>query len=512
MIPLALPPLRDRIGDLPALVMHFGALHRTRTGQAAPHFDDAAVAALMAHRWPGNVRELANIVERLAILHAGQRIGAAEVRAVLPVGGPAPAPGTAAAPTTLPDVPLSDALDAYERELIVRALAVARGNVADAARRLRTDRVAHRPAESLPPHEAPRHRGDDPRRRCARGGGRMTAPFGRRALGRRALAAALLAAPGLATALAAQDPTWSTCDPRPGRSCGGRQLTRAERVELEALHDAPSTRRETGPVLVPRDSVIPASLAVLGGPVRIAGRVEGSVLVLNGDLLLDSTAVVGGDVAVFGGRVTRVDGARTGPVRAEPDSVRYSIVDGRLTLTRRDDEVWRLLRRDDPRSSASLRLAAARTYNRVEGWPIEFGPRIRKRTAAGMLGADLYGIVRTGDRLDWTSANVGHDARLEFRPGQGETWSIAGRLYDVVTPVEDWQLSEVENGLASFIFTSDYRDHFDRHGAALELGWNGRGTRTGARGARWIRCRCCAPTNRGVRTRSPRRGRGASVR
>jgi two-component system nitrogen regulation response regulator NtrX len=140
VIPLALPPLRDRIGDLPALVMHFGALHRTRTGQAAPHFDDAAVAALMAHRWPGNVRELANIVERLAILHAGQRIGAAEVRAVLPVGGPAPAPGTAAAPTTLPDVPLSDALDAYERELIVRALAVARGNVADAARRLRTDR------------------------------------------------------------------------------------------------------------------------------------------------------------------------------------------------------------------------------------------------------------------------------------------------------------------------------------------------------------------------------------
>jgi two-component system nitrogen regulation response regulator NtrX len=142
VIPLTLPPLRDRLDDVPALVRHFGALHRTRTGQPAPVWDDAALAALQAHRWPGNVRELANIVERLAILHAGQRIGVAEVRAVLPAT--ATPSGMAAirdgAAATIPDVPLSDALDAYERRLIVHALEAARGNVADAARRLRTDR------------------------------------------------------------------------------------------------------------------------------------------------------------------------------------------------------------------------------------------------------------------------------------------------------------------------------------------------------------------------------------
>ena len=139
VIPLALPPLRERLEDLPALVAHFTALHRTRTGQPAPTWDDGALAALTAHRWPGNVRELANIVERLGILHAGARIGAAEVRAVLP--------GSAATPTTalpavgaLPALPLSDALDAYEKSLIEQALVLARGNVADAARRLQTDR------------------------------------------------------------------------------------------------------------------------------------------------------------------------------------------------------------------------------------------------------------------------------------------------------------------------------------------------------------------------------------
>ena len=56
-----------------ALVRHFSALYRTRTGRPAPAWSEDAIALLTRHRWPGNVRELANIVERLAILHAGRR-------------------------------------------------------------------------------------------------------------------------------------------------------------------------------------------------------------------------------------------------------------------------------------------------------------------------------------------------------------------------------------------------------------------------------------------------------
>lgn len=96
--------------------------------------------ALTRHRWPGNVRELANIVERLAILHAGQEVTGAHVHEVLPVGrDPAPSRAPLPDPAAL-DRSLTDTLDEFERAVIVRALSAASGNVAEAARRLKTDR------------------------------------------------------------------------------------------------------------------------------------------------------------------------------------------------------------------------------------------------------------------------------------------------------------------------------------------------------------------------------------
>ncbi len=149
VVPIHLPPLRQRKEDIPELAAHLLARLQARSGMALPSLRAEALDALRAYDWPGNVRELANILERLTILCPGRAIGAREVAPLLGEWG-AGAPAAAAAGSALlaglgPDVPgedrsLPELLDELERALIERALDAAHGNVADAARRLRTDR------------------------------------------------------------------------------------------------------------------------------------------------------------------------------------------------------------------------------------------------------------------------------------------------------------------------------------------------------------------------------------
>ena len=134
VFPIHLPPLRERLEDLPALVAHLA--ERVRPRHAA-HFTDAALDALASYSWPGNVRELANLVERLSIL-SGPVVDAPAVRQVIR-GTPSGPPTTPLA--SLLGRPLSDALDEFERGLIAGALAQAQGNMAEAARILQTDRA-----------------------------------------------------------------------------------------------------------------------------------------------------------------------------------------------------------------------------------------------------------------------------------------------------------------------------------------------------------------------------------
>jgi two-component system nitrogen regulation response regulator NtrX len=141
VIPIDVPPLHERPDDIPALVAHFSAMHHARTGRRAPNWTPGALALLAGYRWPGNIRELANIVERIAILHAGSDVDERHVLAVIPMIG-----STRKTEDPLPDPAgldhsLTDTLDSHERTLIVRALSAAGGNIAEASRRLKTDRA-----------------------------------------------------------------------------------------------------------------------------------------------------------------------------------------------------------------------------------------------------------------------------------------------------------------------------------------------------------------------------------
>lgn len=130
VIPVELPPLRDRASDIPELLAHFMKRWQQKSGRRPPELDAHAVTALRNYKWPGNVRELANFCERLAILHEGRTITAATVVQLLPSEAPALNGGS-----------LTDMLDDAERQLILRALGEANSNIAEAAKQLKTDRA-----------------------------------------------------------------------------------------------------------------------------------------------------------------------------------------------------------------------------------------------------------------------------------------------------------------------------------------------------------------------------------
>jgi two-component system response regulator AtoC len=130
---LQLPPLRDRLDDLPALVAHF---IRQQVGDAAvvPEFSDEALAHLHAYAWPGNVRELANLVERALILSGGRRLQAAHF--------PIESPSAAASPPSanegdIGELDLEAAVEKLETRLIRSALDASGDNKAKAAQLLR---------------------------------------------------------------------------------------------------------------------------------------------------------------------------------------------------------------------------------------------------------------------------------------------------------------------------------------------------------------------------------------
>ena len=136
VVPLNIPPLRERKQDIPFLASHFVRKLAPETGCRAESITEGAIAKLMAYHWPGNVRELENVIERSLVMCAGVELDAADIRLE-----EAPRQRHQNGGNFLPE---GVTLDEYEREIIREALRRADGNKSRAARLLGLTRNALR--------------------------------------------------------------------------------------------------------------------------------------------------------------------------------------------------------------------------------------------------------------------------------------------------------------------------------------------------------------------------------
>jgi two-component system nitrogen regulation response regulator NtrX len=130
VVPIEVPPLRDRLEDVPALVTYFADQLATSAGVPGRRFSAAAVARLQGRAWPGNIRELRNAVERALILASGKVVEGEDIDRLLP-GGPEPDDDAA---------PLDGFREEMEKAFIAQQLRQRGWNISETARALRIPR------------------------------------------------------------------------------------------------------------------------------------------------------------------------------------------------------------------------------------------------------------------------------------------------------------------------------------------------------------------------------------
>ncbi|MDP2269649.1 MAG: sigma-54 dependent transcriptional regulator [Archangium sp.] len=144
VVPIVLPPLRDRADDIPQLVVHFIEKYNKRLNKKIETISDEALVLLQAWPWPGNIRELENLMERVLLFADGPRIEVKDLPEGVR-GGMQAAPSYSSGATPAPgETPLKDFLKQKQAEIeksfIVQALAKTEGNVTRAAKLLQISR------------------------------------------------------------------------------------------------------------------------------------------------------------------------------------------------------------------------------------------------------------------------------------------------------------------------------------------------------------------------------------
>lgn len=237
-----------------------------------------------------------------------------------------------------------------------------------------------------------------------------------------------------------------------------------------AAFNDPLRLRLMGTATISAGDTVRADVAALEGPLELAGHIAGDLLVVNGDLRLRPGASIAGDVLVVGGTAEGLENARiAGEISVYPDRLRYRREGGRIVRIVEDAPSTGLAGALEWGRSDFL-IATGDSYNRVEGMPITFGPRVRT-AGSNPLRLHALAIYRTETGIHIDTDDLGYYVQAEQFIGGHEELRVGVSAHSVVQPIEDWQVTDLESGLSTFFFHRDFRDHFERSGVSAFAAW-----------------------------------------
>lgn len=213
-------------------------------------------------------------------------------------------------------------------------------------------------------------------------------------------------------------------------------------------------------------TTLEGSIAVLDGPLRVSGTVQGDVTVINGNLELQEGALVTGRAFVVGGVVSGDTTAVRGGIVTYPEPLRYRFEGAGITPARRPVRAVITAGRDFGFGRTDFLAAIYTGYNRVEGLPIVIGPRARLGHSNPTV-LEAHAIIRTEKPLDFE--RYGWSLRAEQYFGGRRAVSLGVRARSEIASIENWTLTDLENSLSTFLLHSDHRDHYQREGWSIYL-------------------------------------------
>lgn len=245
-------------------------------------------------------------------------------------------------------------------------------------------------------------------------------------------------------------------------------MTPAASAEITSFYNAPATSRLPGESRVAAGNEVAGNVAVLEGTFTLGGRIRGDLLVINGDLVVESGATVDGTVTVAGGNVNGIEQLRANQIIIYRERLKYELRDGVLMAVREvpSDEIS--AGREFAFGRTDLLIAARGGYNRSEGLPVHIGPRLTlgKRNPTLLQGTFIF---RTAAGFDFDEDDYGYILSVEQFLGGRYAARLGFRYASEVLPIETWGLSDREASLAAFLLHQDYRDHYGRDGWTLYL-------------------------------------------